>query len=950
VAVNQQLVQRPTEIPWLEARIALDLLGGDYETAMRRLDLALDLRPDDPGLLLYQATALALRARALRREDLSASAYEALSAIIQSSSQFRPIALFNRAILDEDMLLFQRAARDWRQYLELDHDSRWRSVAQKREADLAARMIGSPDDFPGAKEFLARSRSSRREDDYPVERYLENSVTEWLPQAFVRNAPDSAQFREALTRLSEITRTKNHDPWLEDLMGGPRTAGWRRGIESLSRAAVSNSSGERETAGQQARIAVKAFKRSENQAGVLAARVEGIFALNRSLTVAACLGAAQHLEGDLKALGYSYLLSQYLIELSGCQGRASLLAQAGDSLRRAETIAREAGYSAVELRGVSIEANRNNYAGNTTEAWNECWSGLQHFWTGRYGALRGHTLYFNLAMAAEQLGYRNLALALQQESSHWVRQTGNHLQAAEGLFREGLLAFRASDRADATAAFTASQRELDDLPADEVRSRYEWWLQRSLAEIDLDQASPGIALARLEPFAPRIMAGDLPYERLAYLRLRARTAATMGDHDGESRFLRLATDESERALVNLASEEDRIRWRVEAGSVFRRLVELTLDKPSGASEALRLWEWYLDRSVRAVPPHPRWADPEPLALSRLTTVTLVSFLWLPHRVGVWIADDRGVTFRWIAANSSRIAVLSRRFARECSDERAPEAEVRQTGLEIYSLIFGTVPSASAFRSNRTLLLEPDGEIGAIPFEALVEPGGRYLAESHPIIYSPGLRHWQRAGSETAISMDTNVLVVAAPSVSGKLAQQFPPLPDAREEGEHIAHRFHHANILSGNNGTLDAVRDRLSLAELFHFAGHGLSYSDDGALLLAATAPEEGSILTTAELAGRKLTHCALVVLSACSSGVGEKRGPVNPNSLVSGFLRAGVRNVVASRWRVDSAVTSALMDQFYEELLHGGGVAAALRSAASKVRRTRTHPYFWAGFSVFGA
>jgi CHAT domain-containing protein len=139
---------------------------------------------------------------------------------------------------------------------------------------------------------------------------------------------------------------------------------------------------------------------------------------------------------------------------------------------------------------------------------------------------------------------------------------------------------------------------------------------------------------------------------------------------------------------------------------------------------------------------------------------------------------------------------------------------------------------------------------------------------------------------------------------------------------------------------------------LFHFSGHGLSNSDDGALLLAPSRlGEEGSFLTTYELANHSFSRCRLAVLSACSSGVGESRGPVNPNSLVNGLLRAGVRDVIASRWPIDSASTLILMRDFYTQLLSGGDVASALQAAARQLRTdpSTRHPYYWAAFSTFG-
>jgi CHAT domain-containing protein len=105
-------------------------------------------------------------------------------------------------------------------------------------------------------------------------------------------------------------------------------------------------------------------------------------------------------------------------------------------------------------------------------------------------------------------------------------------------------------------------------------------------------------------------------------------------------------------------------------------------------------------------------------------------------------------------------------------------------------------------------------------------------------------------------------------------------------------------------------------------------------------------------MAQKDWSRCRLAVLSACSTGTGEARGPVNPESLVRGLLWAGVARVVASRWNMDSETGAALMERFYDRLLSGDDVAKALQRAAQSLRENAetSHPYFWAGFQNFGA
>jgi CHAT domain-containing protein len=76
-----------------------------------------------------------------------------------------------------------------------------------------------------------------------------------------------------------------------------------------------------------------------------------------------------------------------------------------------------------------------------------------------------------------------------------------------------------------------------------------------------------------------------------------------------------------------------------------------------------------------------------------------------------------------------------------------------------------------------------------------------------------------------------------------------------------------------------------------------------------------------------------------------------DPENLARAFLQAGVPQVVASRWNVDSASTVKFMDSFYGALLSGKPVTQSVKEAGSLVRSLpgKNRPYYWAAFSAFG-
>ncbi len=197
------------------------------------------------------------------------------------------------------------------------------------------------------------------------------------------------------------------------------------------------------------------------------------------------------------------------------------------------------------------------------------------------------------------------------------------------------------------------------------------------------------------------------------------------------------------------------------------------------------------------------------------------------------------------------------------------------------------------------------------------------------------------------------LVVADPKLRADTAKAFPPLTGTIGEGRSITQRFRSSVLLTGKEATLRAVEQYRPGTELFHFAGHGFSNAGNGGLLFSSgESDSEGTgVLDGTRMAQQDWSRCRLAVLSACSTGTGEAKGPVNPESLVRGLLWAGVARVVASRWNTDTETAVQSMDQFYTDMLSGTEVARALQHATARLRENKAtnHPYFWAGFQSFG-
>ncbi len=154
-------------------------------------------------------------------------------------------------------------------------------------------------------------------------------------------------------------------------------------------------------------------------------------------------------------------------------------------------------------------------------------------------------------------------------------------------------------------------------------------------------------------------------------------------------------------------------------------------------------------------------------------------------------------------------------------------------------------------------------------------------------------------------------------------------------------------IASGGRATWERVQRELQRAHGAHLATHGFFAAEElrsdqvsqegplrnpakpvparnplaycGLVLAGANGSETEAVpakITGEDILGLDLDRLALVVLSACESGLGDVAAREGTFGLPRAFHLAGCRNVVASQWPVDDEATAAIMAGFYRQLV----------------------------------
>jgi len=168
-------------------------------------------------------------------------------------------------------------------------------------------------------------------------------------------------------------------------------------------------------------------------------------------------------------------------------------------------------------------------------------------------------------------------------------------------------------------------------------------------------------------------------------------------------------------------------------------------------------------------------------------------------------------------------------------------------------------------------------------------------------------------------------------------------------GAFVATGFHASRMVLENTD--------FSKYAILHFATHGLLNPENpqksGFFLSTVDEDQrdQNGFITMEDVYNLRVP-VALVVLSACRTGLGKDVRGEGLIGLTRGFMHAGASSVVASLWKVDDEATAELMKYFYTNMLKKGlRPAAALREAQNTLRQNPQwqSPHFWAGFTLQG-
>lgn len=974
--IAENLAKHPDDPYWLQAKGRADLLDGNYDSAMESLQKALDVRPNSPSAMIDLASAYYQRGAANEnREADYGTAIDYLGRVLARTPS-DPIALFNRALAEEKLRLYDPAMTDWQHYLQIEPSDPWAPEARRHlesvQEKLKIKQSSLDKPLLTAYELATMSDSSSiaNELDSRVEDYLHTAAKYWFLKA--SRSLDSQASREAqsaLQSLAAVSRKQHNDSWLADLMGDLHKRSFADGARELAAAVSANENGDYAAAQKAAQQAGRFFQAAGSAPGELRANVEELYADHLLYDGHRCLSLLRRMTPYLEERAYGWIRAQTALEASTCFDLAGDPGTAKKQLDRGTQEAADHGYSNLLLRGVGFQADLAAYLGDSQTGFSLAAKGLDLFWSTPIGLMKGYNLYTDLDTAADlehlpflQVTLWNQATALIDLHPDVVQRAMAHQWYANSAYLANMPDLAEKEFAQASALFRSA-------PPTEATARGQMEAEIWLAGLEVRQRDFERAASRLERVQDNLGTAppSFPTE-IAFYTTKAQLSLQQGDNVSAEQALRSSIYLSEWALQSLAGDRSRREWAEHTSSAYRSLVAWKLHR-GDANAALEFWEWYTGAESRirgdhfqtatdldrAAPPNAREAPPlvTPSAVAQrlplMRNETVVTYAMFPEGTAVWAYDDRGIASQWIPETAVDLAERAFRFEHLCSERDSSIVAVRSAGQELYNILVS--PVEDRILPGRTLVFELDGALSDVPVEALVNRQGRYLAEQAAIVVSPGLYQTLKLRRVSRITPDTPTLVVSVSKPPGK---GFAASVDTEQEAEDVSNIFRSAVWLKGRTATVAAIGGALRSAHVFHFAGHAIALPERNGLLLAerGNLTEQVRLLNAEDIDPRALLNLQLAVLSACSTGRFLRPGASGTESLSQFLIRAGVPHVIASRWNVDSPTTALFMKEFYGRLLKGENVGSSLHGAelALAAEAPFTHPYYWAPFELKGS
>jgi CHAT domain-containing protein len=550
--------------------------------------------------------------------------------------------------------------------------------------------------------------------------------------------------------------------------------------------------------------------------------------------------------------------------------------------------------------------------------------------------MRAYHFLSEMQFSAESSGQWSLARTLQNEAVETIARDEDLDLQAMAHFRLARVAVMTGESQLAGSEFARAAALFRRAPDQETARIHQLESRIGYARILLRANDRQGARVNLERIRPLLREVDPYFLSVGFYETLGDVEYVEQKHGLAEKAYSDAIRIAERALLGLTSTIDRLRWIHETEHSYRQLVRLAI-LSGDTRRALNLWEWYKSGAIRHEKPMTLWQESPQHSRNAARAV----YAMFRDGIAIWGLGDH-YEFHWIDTSLDRFDEQADRFMALCRDANVDPKQLIATSRLLSDWLIR--PLEAYFSHEYAIVIEPDSSVPDLPFEVLIDAQSQFLTLNHSIVYSPGIAYDARLPVSTIMPNLDRALIVLSSANTADGHKTPRPIPGRDSETESVRSVFRRSLLIGDGDAQADRLAVELSRAQIFHFIGHGSEFMTGTALILPGQA-----MFTSQSINPTGFREMKLVVLSACSTARGSGQGLLDPNSLVHGFLAAGARGVIASRWDVDSSTTATLMRGFYENIAAGANIAEALRTASADLQQTnKQQPFYWAAFSVY--
>ena len=909
-------------------------------------------------------------------------------------------ALFNRAIVHQEMMLPQQAEEEWKKYVEKDPNSKWADEArqnlvlleeQKKKTSRTKEELLQDflDAYAAGDDERAWQVISRSREALSRKLIWEQLLDEYLEASNHGRTNDADSKLQALSYEGDLESRRADDEY----------------VSGLARFYRSSSENQRQMLAQARRLMKQGheyyFQHKMDNARDSYTKARQIFAGFRdeweTQYAQHWIGYSYYEEGrteqsllileelarSLQKDSHQWLLMRTLHLASSGYHNLNEYSKAIDYNRQALSLAERIDDRIGIFNASSILIFQYSSTGNHQQALGYVQRSLSVMPYCPLNEIQFARHYTIMALAFESAAFYHAAIDYQKEGLRRALAMGNVQYSSLDYARLGLMYGELGNFAEALRnldlAKTTAQSDPDEIHRDEMMAfsfLQTGHLYRAQGDFSKAIGSYDQSIALSDHFHFQYDVYEAHKNRLfCYL--------AIGDDSAVGEELKTTLNLAERYRSTIIEGDNRNSFFDLEQSVYDLAIDFAYSRLNDPQQAFQYSEDSRSRSLldsvigntdisteKPAPDITFESVAQPLTLTGIQgrlpyNAQILQYGVLSDKVLIWVVSKEQFSTVEKRITQRKLEQKVIDYIKVVCAPTGTREEVERGAKELFEDLIK--PAEALLDRNKPVYLVPDKFLNSLPFGTLISPtSGRFLLEDYRLEISPSsslLVFLSEIASKKEGTREERLLSVGNPRFDREDFPSLPDLPSAAREAEQIAACYGSSRVLLGTHATHDQVNSEMLNSDVIHLAVH--SVADERSpmhsrLVLAKDSTQtnggqasDGS-LQAFEIYRLRLPRTRLAVLSACQTGAERYYKGEGMISLARPFLAAGVPLVVVSLWPVDSDSTAELMISFHRHRKQDNlSSAEALRRAQLEMLNgpdQRFHnPFYWGAFVLVG-